>query len=327
MTGRDAVKLVYQNEFGCAHMMKNGQAYAVLEKEYNDADADIRARCVPIGNRRVRLPIALAKGLDVGCDMLFEMCAYSARRDGTAESYFEKIAEVIEACRDGQLPFSCDEIYELSKDCVPIGHSDAFRREYHPSYRVVDTAVQVILPIISKTQERMRQGKRTVIAIDGCAAAGKSTAAQALGALFRCSVVHADDFFLPKDMKTPERLAQAGGNIHYERLKYEVIDHLGKTFEYNVYDCSSGGFSGKREIAQSDVTVVEGSYCLHPHFGSYADIKVFLDIDEKTQKERILARSGEAMLARFVNEWIPMERRYDEFYKIKENCDITVDIQ
>lgn len=36
----------------------------------------------------------------------------------------------------------------------------------------------------------------------------------------------ADDFFLRPEQRTPERLAEPGGNLDRERMKSEVIDRL-----------------------------------------------------------------------------------------------------
>jgi hypothetical protein len=51
-----------------------------------------------------------------------------------------------------------------------------------------------------------------------------------------------DDFFLPFEQKTPERLAQPGGNADHERFAREVLGHLnrGEAFAYRRYDCGAG---------------------------------------------------------------------------------------
>lgn len=68
---------------------------------------------------------------------------------------------------------------------------------------------------------------RAVAAIDGNAAAGKSTLAARIAAFFApqysVNVFHMDDFFLPGALRTPERLAEPGGNVHYERFQDEVL--------------------------------------------------------------------------------------------------------
>ena len=64
---------------------------------------------------------------------------------------------------------------------------------------------------------------RTVIAIDGSCASGKSTLADEIKELFGGTVIQADSFFLPADMRTAERLSEPGGNFHRERFCDEVI--------------------------------------------------------------------------------------------------------
>ena len=48
-----------------------------------------------------------------------------------------------------------------------------------------------------------RQGKRTVLAIDGPCGSGKTTLAALLARLYDCPVFHADDFFLRPEQRTP----------------------------------------------------------------------------------------------------------------------------
>ena len=45
-------------------------------------------------------------------------------------------------------------------------------------------------------------------------------------------------------------------------------------------------------------------------FGEVYDLRVFFDIDDNIQKERILKRNGKEMLKRFTDTWIPMENKY-----------------
>ena len=72
----------------------------------------------------------------------------------------------------------------------------------------------------------------TVIAIDGRCASGKTTFALRMEA-FGFYTVHADHFFLPPDLRTPERLALPGGNIHSERFLTEVAMPLAQGLDVN----------------------------------------------------------------------------------------------
>ena len=64
---------------------------------------------------------------------------------------------------------------------------------------------------------------------------------------------------------------------------------------------------------------------MHPDLADYYDYKIFLESDEQTKHQRILERSGEANLKRFIDEWIPLENRYFENMGIKEKCDLFID--
>lgn len=166
----------------------------------------------------------------------------------------------------------------------------------------------------------------TIIAVDGMCGSGKTTFAKALSELLGANLIHADDFFLPPEMRTPERLGTPGGNIHYERLKEQVIDRLRKpeAFSYDVFDCSKGRIGETRTVENRHFTVIEGSYSHHPALGDYADIKIFMQTSPEAQLERIKRRNGEKAAEVFKAKWIPLEKRYFDFYKIKENADMII---
>ena len=65
-----------------------------------------------------------------------------------------------------------------------------------------------------------------VAAIDGRCASGKTTLAKALAKETGAGVIHMDDFFLPEELRTKERLSSPGGNVHYERFREEVLENL-----------------------------------------------------------------------------------------------------
>lgn len=152
---------------------------------------------------------------------------------------------------------------------------------------------------------------RAVVAVDGRSCAGKTTLSSRLAHALGGSVVHMDDFFLPLDLRTPERLAQPGGNVHYERFELEVLPFLGgnEPFSYLKFDCSVMDYNGSVLIPAGPV-VIEGAYSLSPRFGRYYDLAVFMDISPERQKERLLAREGEQALDTFLSRWIPMEEHY-----------------
>ena len=182
--------------------------------------------------------------------------------------------------------------------------------------------------IRGKIESLIKENKKDIIiiAIDGMTGSGKTTLAGELAQIYNSPIFHADDFFLPMEAKTEERLNEPGGNIHYERMKKEIIDCLanGKVNEiikYRPFNCKIQNYGDERNLKLNKVNIIEGSYSLHPYFGKYYDISIFLSINEKDQIERLTKRCPQ-MINNFINKWIPLEKKYHEAYKISENSDI-----
>ena len=167
---------------------------------------------------------------------------------------------------------------------------------------------------------------KVLIGIDGMAGAGKSTLARELAEVLNGEIIPMDDFFLPPELRTAERLAEAGGNVHYERFSAEVGQNLvfGNSFDYGVFDCSKMAIDSIRHIENGQVVIVEGSYCLRPEFRDLYDVRIFMEVDEDIQMKRITERNGSEMALRFKELWIPMENKYFKECGVKECADIVL---
>lgn len=183
---------------------------------------------------------------------------------------------------------------------------------------------EAVWEIERRIEEALREEKRLVLVIDGKSASGKTTLAEKLAEKYRANLYHMDDFFLQPEQRTPERLAETGGNVDYERFKREVVTPLeaGVEFSYGIYDCSRQRIVREERAGCACIHIIEGAYSMHPHFGKYYDLSVSIDIDETLQTERIRVRNGEQMLERFQREWIPRENAYLAQLHIMERADI-----
>lgn len=184
-----------------------------------------------------------------------------------------------------------------------------------------------LIPLLEQIQALINQGnEKVIVAIDGRCASGKSTMAAVLSGIVGASVIHMDDFYLPSPMRTKERLAQPGGNVHRERFLQEVLPGLeaGEDFTYRRFDCKTMNMGEERSVKKSRVYVVEGAYSHHPEFGDYADIKVFSHVEYQEQLRRIGKRGGERCLSMFKERWIPFEEEYFAAYSIREKADMIL---
>jgi uridine kinase len=172
----------------------------------------------------------------------------------------------------------------------------------------------------------LKQKQRVIVAIDGRCAAGKTTLANLLAAKYAAAVIHMDDFFLPAELRKPERFLEPGGNIHYERFLSEVAPRLknGGPFKYRAFDCGRMDYSDWVFVPDARLIIIEGAYSLRTDFMVLYDIKVFMDIEPDEQRRRIIARNGEAGYTGFAERWIPLEENYIKESGIINSCDIIL---
>ena len=167
--------------------------------------------------------------------------------------------------------------------------------------------------------------EHVIVAIEGNCTSGKKTMAAQLAQVYDCNVIHMDEFFLRPEQRTEERFSQVGGNIDYERFQEELLLPLlsGKDFTYRPFDCSTFTLSEPVAVTPKKLTIIEGSYSLHPYFGDPYDLKILLTVDVQLQRQRVLERPA-ALQERFFTQWIPMENRYLEHFRISEKVDLIL---
>jgi len=122
--------------------------------------------------------------------------------------------------------------------------------------------------------------------------------------------------------RTPERLSEVGGNVDYERFSEEVLIPVleGLDVEYRPFHCQNRVIQEGSIIKCKRLNVIEGSYSIHPYFGNYYDLRIFMDIDDQQQINNIRKRNGEEKLVQFKKEWILKENAYFEKFDISSSC-------
>ena len=165
----------------------------------------------------------------------------------------------------------------------------------------------------------------TVISIEGRCASGKSTLARYISRHFGIPVVKMDDFFLPPERKTKERLSVPGGNVDYERVRDEVLIPLTRDGRavYSPFSCATVSLTSPVSV-EGKTVIVEGVYSASRELEDYYAVKVFLEIDEKEQRRRLTRRVGRKKLERFIREWIPLEEKYFDACDPASRADIII---
>ena len=336
---QDIVKAMYQSEFGCSHFIddeEKGMNFLLKEIALNDGfsgDENFKENLVEeIGENFCRINIRKIKKYGLSPETLFKLFKITSEiKTGDKDNFLSKLSLFENMCLSGDIDFNFDEVRNFISNykksgCPAVHHSENFREIYKPAYRVVDKKLCNLLPALGKIDTLICENKTFLIAIDGGCASGKTTFAEILENIYDCNVFHMDNFFLRPHQRTKERFQEPGGNVDYERFYEEVIKSIatGDEFSYYPYDCRTQSLCEGINVQPKSMNIVEGVYSMHPMLRNSYDFSVFMKIDEKCQRERILVRNGIEMQKRFIEEWIPLENRYFEELKIEEKCDMIL---
>ena len=325
MESQDAVKLLYQGEFGPSHLTAcESGSFEKLSAEYEATDSTGEPLNDYICGGMSRVHVAAAKAAGIAPLTLNKLFLLSAKsQEGSMAQFESKLACLLKICEEGA-PFTKAALNSfLSRwralKMPKISHSSAYREHYKPSYRVLISRYANFIPLFAAVDKRFLQGKTIIIGIDGNCGAGKSTLASLLAAVYKNScIIPMDNFYLTK---AKQALVLHEGNIDHERFSQlaSPIKRFEK-FSYAPFNCLTGEYAKQEEVLPDKLIIVEGSYCLHTKHSALYDIRVFLECPHDEQLMRLEKRSPEK-LSRFISEWIPAENAYFERYNIKHSSD------
>ena len=143
MQPTDAVKLIYQNEFGGGHLIRDEDACLnYLRREYAAVEKDSASPLYErIGNGIVRVNLAAVKEADLeqlGRDFIRS----AAEHKGNPSRFLGKLSVLKKLTAEGIFTFGTDELdgylAEYEKAGYPaVSHSQAYRDAYKPAYRII----------------------------------------------------------------------------------------------------------------------------------------------------------------------------------------------
>lgn len=331
---KDMFKFLHQSSFGCEHLLADSMAATeYIRKEADECKTHTGEWTESLDGAFCRVHLDWIKA-GLSPETLGKLFFLSAKPVENGKEMLEEKLLVLEALvTEEKLPYKPEEVKEETDRWRKAGypachHSEVFRKEYFPAYRVIRKEYAVFLPLFLQI-DRMLQKGEVKLAIEGGSAGGKSTLSQLLEQVYGATVFHMDDFFLRPEQRTQERFAQPGGNVDRERFLEEVLLPLnaGETVSYRRFDCSTFTIKEPVMISPGKLNVIEGAYSMHPELSGYYDLSVFLDITPTLQEKRIRKRNLPDMAERFFKEWIPMEQHYFDVMKAKERCDMVILIE
>mgnify|MGYP003037251722 FL=1 len=93
---------------------------------------------------------------------------------------------------------------------------------------------------------------------------------------------------------------------------------------YNAYSCAAGAFLPSKLFAAAPLTILEGSYSLHPALQTDFAVRVFVTCPPDVQAARLRAREG-IRYTNFVQRWIPLEEGYFAAHDPAARCNFVLD--
>ena len=143
MQPTDAVKLIYQNEFGGGHLIREVEACLnYLRREYADLEKDPTVPLYEdIGNGIIRVNLAAVKHEDL--EQLGQaFIASAAKHKGTLDSFLHKLEVLRMLTEEGVFTFDTNALSAYLSEYKAAGypavsHSPKYREVYNPAYRII----------------------------------------------------------------------------------------------------------------------------------------------------------------------------------------------
>lgn len=143
MQPTDAVKLIYQNEFGGGHLIRDEQACLnYLRREYDTVAKDASILLYEdIGNGIVRVNLAAIKEEDLE-QLSRDFVRSAADHKGNMDRFLDKLDVLKKLTKQGVFAFKLAELEDYlvgyEKAGFPaVSHSAEYRNSYRPAYRVL----------------------------------------------------------------------------------------------------------------------------------------------------------------------------------------------
>ena len=146
MQPTDAVKLIYQNEFGGGHLIRDEEACLnYLRREYTSVAKDPTVPLYEdIGNGIIRVNLAAVKPEDLE-QLGRAFIDSAAKHKGTMDRFLNKLEVLRKLANEGVFNFDTNALNAYLSEYEAAGypavsHSPEYRQAYKPAYRIIRKA-------------------------------------------------------------------------------------------------------------------------------------------------------------------------------------------
>ena len=140
----DAVKLIYQGEFGGGHLVRDRkECLSRIKKEAEISSKSYGEVIEDIGFGIVRVNLASIESIGITHEKLCDLFIESASIiKGDLSTFFKKLECLSALTSNNAFSFTLRELDSyleeyIKSGCPAVSHSEIYRNEYHPAYRIV----------------------------------------------------------------------------------------------------------------------------------------------------------------------------------------------
>lgn len=170
---QDLFKYLFHSTFGCEHLISSLERVTeYLGREANEVTESGRDATEELDGEYVRLHLGCL-GLGLRIQTLARIFYLSAKKEPEGiKRLEEKLSVAREMVREGTLPLSAAEFDSLADEWRNMGypaihHSNTFREQYHPHYRVIARKYAELLPGLCEIDSAVLKGKTTILISGG----------------------------------------------------------------------------------------------------------------------------------------------------------------
>lgn len=187
-----------------------------------------------------------------------------------------------------------------------------------PNRKQLEKMLRLYQPLLLKIEKIIAEKSQLIIGIDGHCTSGKTTLAELIHSFFESNIFHMDDFY--KSHTQSNSSLEHASNIDFERLQTVVLIPLvnNQNIDYQAFDCKTQLLQPIIQKSSKSISIIEGSYAMHPQISHIYDLKIFLKSSYIQQIRRVYRRNGYKELKMFIIKWIPNERKYIKHFHIEK---------
>ncbi|MBR1683911.1 MAG: hypothetical protein IJ708_02150 [Clostridia bacterium] len=140
----DAVKLLYQRNFGGGHLVNDpGSSLERIVRELETMEDTGEEAVIPLGNGMVRVPLGCIRAGKLTAENLNALFVRSSEiYRGDNASFLHELGTLAEETKKGRMPFDVQALQTYldayaANHYPMVSHSSSYRAAYHPAYRVI----------------------------------------------------------------------------------------------------------------------------------------------------------------------------------------------